>query len=372
MQNANFNVIGLSDADGTLVERYEYTPYGQRTVYKKAGSNDALTTAPLYHSQRITADGEMKPYGLCDIGHQGLMHDKEFGLIYNRMRYLDPRTGRWPQRDPAGYVDGLNAYLWVRAQPVEALDPGGTWIIRRRGWPQADAITERPDTPSDWDTIEDLADQIGLEAVQFPKWLDRWDPGKIRTTQGEKTLTNLTIASKLCPGEKFKIPNTIFAHWAGELGDFGKWFVMWDLDISQLKSLGFHVDERQYLPEADFKHVWTTHQQHKALHGFLTWAHGNEVKLGLVPRWFPLEGRDTQEGVLWADIQGIVLDYYSLGFVQAYTCHGQDLESMYRALLVAPKGIWWTPAFTHIAPLGLHLTGPTPNELFSGGRQATN
>ena len=32
-QDANYNVLGLLDADGTLIERYEYTPYGQRTVY---------------------------------------------------------------------------------------------------------------------------------------------------------------------------------------------------------------------------------------------------------------------------------------------------------------------------------------------------
>src|SRR5690606_14169731 len=38
--NANFNVIGLTDAAGNLVERYEYTPYGQRQVYKSAGTND--------------------------------------------------------------------------------------------------------------------------------------------------------------------------------------------------------------------------------------------------------------------------------------------------------------------------------------------
>ena len=142
MQNANFNVIGLSDANGTLVERYEYTPYGQRTVYKKAGSNEALTTAPLLHSQRVETDTGRAPYGLCAIGHQGLMHDEEFGLVYNRMRYLDPRTGRWLQRDPGPpgpdapppvgeqgvngqYADGLHLYQYVRSMPVIYVDPMG-------------------------------------------------------------------------------------------------------------------------------------------------------------------------------------------------------------------------------------------------------
>jgi len=137
MQNANFNVIGLSDANGTLVERYEYTPYGQRTVYKKAGSNDALTTAPLVHSQRVVADGDTKPYGLCDVGHQGLMHDKEFGLVYNRNRYLDPRTGRWPQRDFEGYVDGMSLYEYAVSAPLRYTDPLGSDVspVYWRKWP---------------------------------------------------------------------------------------------------------------------------------------------------------------------------------------------------------------------------------------------
>jgi YD repeat-containing protein len=58
LQNANYNVIGLTDAAGTLVERYEYTPYGQRTVYKKAGTNDDLTMAPLYESQPVLLGGQ--------------------------------------------------------------------------------------------------------------------------------------------------------------------------------------------------------------------------------------------------------------------------------------------------------------------------
>ena len=33
LQDANFNVLGLVDWYGDLVERYEYTPYGQRTIY---------------------------------------------------------------------------------------------------------------------------------------------------------------------------------------------------------------------------------------------------------------------------------------------------------------------------------------------------
>lgn len=33
LQDANYNVLGVIGKGGYLAERYEYTPYGQRTVY---------------------------------------------------------------------------------------------------------------------------------------------------------------------------------------------------------------------------------------------------------------------------------------------------------------------------------------------------
>jgi RHS repeat-associated protein len=47
------------------------------------------------------------PTGLCEFGHQGLMHDEVVDLIHNRARTLHPRLARFTQRDPLGYVDGM-------------------------------------------------------------------------------------------------------------------------------------------------------------------------------------------------------------------------------------------------------------------------
>jgi uncharacterized protein RhaS with RHS repeats len=33
--------------------------------------------------------------------------------------------GRWIQQDPAGYVDGVNAYQYVRGSPTTLVDPSG-------------------------------------------------------------------------------------------------------------------------------------------------------------------------------------------------------------------------------------------------------
>jgi len=103
-------VLGLVNSSGSLVERYEYTPYGQRKVLFAAGNTYAGGTSSFdpgcyaiaYASPRFTSN--MSCFGLCEVGHQGLMHDEESGLIYDRARYLQPGLGTMMQRDPLGYT----------------------------------------------------------------------------------------------------------------------------------------------------------------------------------------------------------------------------------------------------------------------------
>jgi RHS repeat-associated protein len=143
LQDANYNVVGVVDDDGVLVERYEYTPYGRRTVMQGVGSNDALCSAPSLTSQRLSSGSIIQPYGICEIGHQGLMHDEETDLIYNRARMLHPILGRFIQRDPLGYVDGMSLYPLGRrirgresypsSLSFQGCPPGGT-KGRERQW----------------------------------------------------------------------------------------------------------------------------------------------------------------------------------------------------------------------------------------------
>jgi len=158
LQNANFNVLGLADANGVLVERYEYTPYGQRSVYKKAGTNDALTSAPLDHSQRVEGASGPQPYTLCDLGHQGLRRDKEFGMYDVRTRPWPPLLGRWAVRDyGGGYVDGMSLYQYVRGNPVPHRDPKGLSAkASKPGWKKGCCVLKtvseggpKPLTPAD-------------------------------------------------------------------------------------------------------------------------------------------------------------------------------------------------------------------------------
>ena len=196
LQDANYNVLGVVSEAGRLVERYEYTPYGQRNVYSHAiipgdvdgdgfvgtndlgaitgnydqnvegpndadlsgdgrisspdlqivlanfnkgistgNNNDPLVTHTRLQSARFTSHGlaSLGP-ALCEVGHQGLFHDEEFGsqggLIHNRARTLHPSLGRFMQRDPLGYVDGMNILLIGASNPINYLDAGGTATIK--------------------------------------------------------------------------------------------------------------------------------------------------------------------------------------------------------------------------------------------------
>jgi len=91
LHNTHYNVMALVDDAGELVERYEYTPYGQRTVYTSSGVNDPLAMSPIRMSARVEVAGADQPYGLNPFGHQGLHHDEETGNINNRARILSPR-----------------------------------------------------------------------------------------------------------------------------------------------------------------------------------------------------------------------------------------------------------------------------------------
>ena len=50
------------------------------------------------------------------------------GLIYYRARYYDPTIGRFTQRDPKGFIDGINRYAYAVNNPVNYRDPRGANI----------------------------------------------------------------------------------------------------------------------------------------------------------------------------------------------------------------------------------------------------
>jgi len=92
------------DKDAQLISYEEYFPYGGTAII--AGSNQA----------------EVK---LKDYRYSGKERDDSTGLYYYGARYYAPWLARWLKPDPAGEVDGLNLYAFVKGNPIAHIDETG-------------------------------------------------------------------------------------------------------------------------------------------------------------------------------------------------------------------------------------------------------
>ncbi len=186
-QDANWNVIGVTDLAGSVVERHKYTPYGIMQVDQETGFGDrdgdgdvdatdkgtpgtdctgtvtgacrvldldfdgdydsadatlfdALPQGEMLHPGRLATNVD-QPFG-----HQGLLFEPEIGSYQNRARQYDPAKRRFVQRDPpalenrarVGVHDMLNVYSYVHNHPSISTDPSGrgpcgpfTWMYLR-------------------------------------------------------------------------------------------------------------------------------------------------------------------------------------------------------------------------------------------------
>lgn len=92
------SVVAMTDATGTSLATAQYDAWGQIV----AGSGDLRRFG--YTSREADATG----------------------LIYYRARYYDPEIGRFTQRDPKGFIDGINRYVYATNNPTNFVDPWGT------------------------------------------------------------------------------------------------------------------------------------------------------------------------------------------------------------------------------------------------------
>ena len=97
-QNTLWSVAALTDNAAKVVERYTYDAYGC------VASQSAIGNPYLFTGRQL---------------------DEETGLYFYRARYYDCVKGRFLQRDPLGYVDGMNLYEYVSGNPTRYTDPYG-------------------------------------------------------------------------------------------------------------------------------------------------------------------------------------------------------------------------------------------------------
>ncbi|MBX3405075.1 MAG: hypothetical protein KF699_16830 [Phycisphaeraceae bacterium] len=179
LTDPQFSVVALIDPDilhAPVVEQVEYDPYGRvrRTAIADFDHNGVVEVADIYanlaanfaadpsgdHDWNGTTDvqdiftfltlwfegdatprdqlssdgrgaggGHDNPIGYCGYYHDaetvGIMGAGNGGLYQVRHRVYDPHAGRWLQRDPAGFVDGMNLYEYCMGGPGAYTDPMG-------------------------------------------------------------------------------------------------------------------------------------------------------------------------------------------------------------------------------------------------------
>jgi RHS repeat-associated protein len=152
MQDANWNVTGLVDTSGAVVERYVYSPYGVVTVL-----------APDW-SARTGSE-----YGFVYL-FQGGRYDSATGNYHfggYGGRDVRPATGQWLERDPLGFAAGdLNIGRFVGDSPSTYLDPSGLQVppagTRVMLWVLGGMMpAPKPTPPGPGATVITLPDPIG-------------------------------------------------------------------------------------------------------------------------------------------------------------------------------------------------------------------
>ena len=106
LQDANWNVVALTDTAGNVQERYAYDAYGTPSVL----------------------DGGFTPRAASQYDWETLFcgyRNDAAGLYHVRHRSLHPRLGDWIERDPAGFDAGMSLYQYVSSSPTDSTDPLG-------------------------------------------------------------------------------------------------------------------------------------------------------------------------------------------------------------------------------------------------------
>ncbi|MCL4181637.1 MAG: hypothetical protein KJ072_28355 [Verrucomicrobia bacterium] len=230
--------------------------------------------------------------------------------------FYNPSTGRWLNRDPMSERGGPNLYTFAGNSPVTFHDLLGlVWLVERNNAPMA------PARPDEGDTIGRLAELVGLDANDYRNWLT--------PVGGTPLPTSANQALTAC--DRFRIPNTVVAYWAGDLGWAGRWFVGWNSSINYMEDRGFHVEEYKHRvgEQWTLQRLLPLRAYTKQLHGLYFWGHGSAP--------YPADYLMSSHGDVILAFAGLNLNYrMALGLV--FAC---DSNNGKNALMSGTPGSIW-------------------------------
>ena len=105
--DSRFNLLGLTDASGNLIETYRYTPFGLPEIFDATGT------------KILTSSFGMEPV----FGGQRYLSST--GLYLSKRRLMNPINGIFLSIDPQGYADSPSLYVYVAQNPIDLIDPEG-------------------------------------------------------------------------------------------------------------------------------------------------------------------------------------------------------------------------------------------------------
>jgi len=128
---------GRRSLRGALSDGVEYgvSPSGVEYIYDPTGRSERPVYDAYGSSERQPAECPRR-FNVDELNYQfqGLRHETDSvpvpssepsapSLLNFQIRAFHPKSAPWTSADPAGYVDGMNAYLFSGGDPVNPVKP---------------------------------------------------------------------------------------------------------------------------------------------------------------------------------------------------------------------------------------------------------